>query len=121
MLNQEILNQFKCSGCGECCRWGGSVLLTDDDIPKMAAHLGLSEQEFIDEHTRLAPNRKQLALLDQADGSCAFLKGDRCEVYEVRPEQCSSFPYAWSVPAGCPELDKLLAEQKEIDPRSNKP
>ncbi|MEI6892890.1 MAG: YkgJ family cysteine cluster protein [Pontiella sp.] len=115
MLDQEILKGFKCSGCGDCCRWGGSVLLVDADLLKMAAHLGISEQEFIDTHTRLSPNRKQLALLDQADGSCAFLQGDRCAVYGARPEQCRSFPYAWRVPAGCPELDQLLAEQKNID------
>ncbi len=107
MLDSTILDQFKCSGCGECCRWGGAVLLEEADIAIMAAHLGMAEQEFIDRHTRLAPNRRQLALLDQADGSCEFLTGDRCKVYEVRPEQCKSFPYAWSVPEGCPELDRL--------------
>jgi Fe-S-cluster containining protein len=115
MLDQKILKEFKCSGCGACCRWGGSVLLTEDDILRMASHLELSEQDFIDTHTRLAPNRKQLALLDQADGSCAFLKGDQCSVYEARPEQCRTFPYAWSVPQGCPELDKLLAKQKSVE------
>ena len=81
----------------------------------MAFHLGLSEVEFVDAHTRLAANRKQLALLDQEDGSCAFLEGSRCKVYEARPEQCRSFPYAWSVPAGCPELDKLLDKENNIE------
>ncbi|VGO15901.1 hypothetical protein PDESU_04489 [Pontiella desulfatans] len=121
MVNQEILDRFKCSGCGECCRWTGSVLLTKADIPRMASLLGTSEQEFIDAHTRLAPNRKQLALLDQSDGSCAFLQGDRCSIYEARPEQCRTFPFAWSVREGCPELDKLLAEQKNIEQHAGNP
>ena len=112
MLDPDILKEFRCSGCGECCRWGGSVLLTDEDIRKMADFMGISESEFISVHTRLAPSRKQLALLDQADGSCAFLDGDRCSVYEARPVQCKSFPYAWRVPEGCPELDKLLKPEK---------
>jgi len=115
MLNDEILKQFTCTGCGECCRWGGSVLLRGEDISRLAAHLNLSEQEFIDRHTRLAPNRVQLALLDQQDGSCAFLQGDGCSVYEARPEQCRSFPYAWSVSEGCPEIDRLLAQQKNVE------
>ena len=115
MLDSQVLKQFRCSGCGECCRWTGAVLLEGFDSPRLAAHLGLSEQEFIDRYTRLAPNRRQLALLDQADGSCAFLKGDQCSVYEARPEQCRTFPYAWSVQEGCPELDKLLADQKNIE------
>jgi len=70
---------------------------------------------FIDRHTRLAPNRIQLALLDKADGSCAFLEDDRCSIYAVRPEQCRSFPFAWSVQEGCPVLDKLAAQQKNIE------
>jgi Fe-S-cluster containining protein len=121
MINSDILKAFKCTGCGECCRWSGSVLLTESDIAQMAGHLELSEQEFIDRHTRLAPNRIQLALLDNTDGNCSFLNGDRCSVYEVRPEQCRTFPFAWSVPQGCPPLDKLLAEQKEIEQTDGNP
>ncbi|MBN2163995.1 MAG: YkgJ family cysteine cluster protein [Pontiellaceae bacterium] len=109
MLDTTILARFQCAGCGECCRWSGSVLLEDDDIRAMAEHLGLSEQDFIRDHTRLAPNRQQLALLDQEDGSCAFLAGNRCSVYEARPRQCRSFPYDWYVPQGCPALDRLLS------------
>ena len=115
MLDPQVLKQFRCSGCGECCRWTGAVLLTESDHPRLAAHLGLSGQEFIDRHTRLAPNRRQLALLDQADGSCAFLEGNRCSVYEARPEQCRTFPYTWSVAEGCPELDRLAAHQNSVE------
>ncbi len=115
MTDPEILKAFECTGCGECCRWSGSVLLTNRDIKKIAHHLGLLEQEFIDHQTRLAPNRIQLALLDKEDGSCSFLKNDRCSIYETRPEQCRSFPFAWSVPEGCPALDALLAKQKNIE------
>ena len=115
MINKEILSQFNCSGCGECCRWGGSVLLTDDDIKRLAGQLDLSVSIFIDQHTQLAPNRIQLALLDQSDGSCFFLNArGRCSVYEARPQQCRSFPYAWSA-EGCPELDALLGEEKKIE------
>jgi len=121
MLSHEILSRFRCSGCGECCRWGGSVLLNDADIRRMAVHLGMTEADFIEGHTRLAPGRKQLALLDQDDGSCAFLAGDRCSVYDARPEQCRTFPFKWHVSAGCPELDRMLAEQKNIEPDRDNP
>ncbi len=114
MNKPDFLKQFKCSGCGECCRWTGSVLLTDADIETLAAHLGMEVQTFIDEHTRLAPNRRQLALLDQSDGSCAFLAGNRCRIYPARPEQCRTFPYAWRA-SGCPELDALVEGQKSVE------
>lgn len=120
MIEPSILKTFKCTGCGDCCRWSGSVLLTDRDIANIATLLGLPELEFIDRHTRIAPNRIQLALLDQEDDQCAFLENNRCTIYEARPQQCRTFPYAWSVPQGCPALDALLAEQKNIEqPRRN--
>jgi Fe-S-cluster containining protein len=89
------------------------VLLTDTDIAALAGHLDMTEAGFIEQHTRLAPNRRQLALLDQADGSCAWLEGDRCRIYSVRPEQCKSFPYAWNVKEGCPVLDQLATEAEK--------
>jgi Fe-S-cluster containining protein len=104
------LEKFKCQNCGICCRWGGSVLLTEEDISSLSSHLGLSETVFIEKYTRLAPNRIQLALLDQADGSCVFLKGNDCEVYSARPRQCRTFPFLWRVPSGCPGLDLLKKE-----------
>lgn len=113
MLSAEILKQFKCTGCGECCRWSGAVLLLPSDISDMARALEMSEADFIRDHTRLAPNRQQLALLDKEDGSCEFLEDNRCRVYESRPEQCRSFPYAWSVPEGCPELDRLIKKARD--------
>ena len=109
-MDPKRLSTFKCTGCGDCCRWPGSVLLTEGDITRMAAALELSEGQFIDRHTRLAPNRSQLALIDHEDGSCSFLEGDRCRVYEARPEQCRNFPFTWSVPEGCPALDELRDE-----------
>lgn len=121
MLHQTILQNFKCSGCGECCRWTGSVLLTDRDIAVLAIRLKLSEQEFITHHTRLAPNRIQLALNDHSDGSCSFLEGDRCCIYEARPEQCRSFPFAWSVSKGCPVIDELMVGQKNIEHERGNP
>jgi len=120
-MDLNVLKDFKCTGCGTCCRWTGSVLLSHRDIEVMAAWLGLSELQFIDRHTRLAPNRIQLALIDQTDGSCSFLVGNRCSIYDARPEQCRSFPFAWSVTEGCPELDKLMAKQKNIEQQEQNP
>lgn len=105
MKESEKPVRFECRKCGACCRWSGSVLLTAQDITILAAAVGLDEQQFIDAYAQLAPNRRQLALIDQDDGSCVFLEGGRCRWYEARPEQCRTFPYAWRVKEGCPALD----------------
>lgn len=64
----------------------------------MAAHLGLTEAEFIATYTRLNAARSGLALTDQANGACVFLIGDDCRVNPVKPQQCRDFPNLWNFP-----------------------
>lgn len=81
------------------------MLLTDDDVAGLARRLGLEESVFLQRYTRLASNRAQLSLADQADGSCVFLSGDSCAVYEARPRQCRDFPGRWTVAGDCPATE----------------
>lgn len=98
---------FKCRQCGVCCRWTGHVLLTGEDLVRLAAASGLSEEVFIDQYTVLAANRRQLSLADAPDGACILLKDGLCSLYEARPAQCREFPHGWRVAEGCPALDAL--------------
>ena len=69
------------------------------DISRIAAHLNLTEDEFIQGHTRLDAQRSGLALRDHADGSCGFLDGrGNCRIQPVKPRQCSDFPNRWNFP-----------------------
>lgn len=85
--------RFKCTGCGGCCTGSpGYVYLSLADLEKLAAHLHLSEQEFIETYTRQIDG--QYALLDRPGSyDCIFLKDKRCSVYEARPVQCRTFPW----------------------------
>lgn len=89
---------FQCQRCTNCCKWPGFVKLTDEDIVKISSHLGLSEWEFVQNYTRLRPHRDGLALIDQEDGACVFLKDGGCEVQPVKPLQCRGFPNLWNFP-----------------------
>ena len=88
---------FQCRQCGACCRIEGIVRLKDDDPAKIAAHLGMSEADFIAHETEIAPDRRGLVLKDRADGACAMLdENNRCRIYP----SCSSdsaFP-GWLLP-----------------------
>lgn len=97
---------FKCRRCGICCRWSGHVLLTAEDITRLASAAGLSEEEFIERYTILAANRRQLSLADAPDGSCILFENGLCTLYEARPAQCRDFPHGWRVETGCPALDE---------------
>lgn len=102
---------FKCQRCGICCRWPGHVLLTEEDVTRMAQAVSVTETEFIDRYTQLASNRRQLSLTEHPDGRCVFLKEDGCAFYDARPEQCRNFPHTWRVADGCPALEAMDKSQ----------
>lgn len=91
---------FRCRRCGACCRIkNGIVRVSSDEIARIAAFLGRSEQDFIENETELAPDRKSLMLKSRADGSCAFLdETNLCRINPVKPDKCRTFPHLWRNP-----------------------
>ncbi len=96
--NEELAG-FTCACCGACCRIkGGIVRLSEGEIARIAAYLGLSEEEFINRETVVSPDRRCLVLKDAPDGSgaCGMLDdAGFCRIHPVKPDQCASFPYDW--------------------------
>jgi Fe-S-cluster containining protein len=72
--------------------------VTEEEIRSIADHLGMEEGRFIQDYTRLRPNRSGLALIDREDGACFFLKGNECSIQSVKPQQCKDFPNYWNFP-----------------------
>src|SRR5262245_6515257 len=89
---------YECDRCTACCRWPGQVRLADEEIRRLAAHVGLSEFDFVQKFTRLTAGRDSLALQDKPNGECIFLNGNACEVNAVKPQQCRNFPNLWNFP-----------------------
>lgn len=89
---------YLCQRCTACCRWPGFVRVTPEEIAAIAAYVQIDEDAFIQEYTRLRPNREGLALIDQEDGPCFFLKGNDCSIQAVQPQQCQDFPNGWNFP-----------------------
>ncbi|HTI98728.1 MAG TPA: YkgJ family cysteine cluster protein [Dongiaceae bacterium] len=104
---------YECQRCAACCRWPGQVRLTTGEITRLAAFQGLSEPEFIQQFTRLTADRRGLALLDQPDGACIFLKDGQCAVQSVKPQQCRDFPHLWRNPD---TVSFCRAMPREVDP-----
>jgi hypothetical protein len=89
---------LECQRCTACCRWPGQVLLNDAEITRLAAFKGMSEHDFIQQYAKLRPDRRGLALKEQADGACIFLEGGNCAVQQVKPQKCKEFPNLWNFP-----------------------
>jgi Fe-S-cluster containining protein len=78
-----------CLACGACCR-DNRVVLDDDDVARFrrAGRADLTKPPYA---RRASDGRLVLTL--RKDKACRHLGRDnRCGIYELRPEACSSFP-----------------------------
>ncbi|AKJ64151.1 YkgJ family cysteine cluster protein [Kiritimatiella glycovorans] len=108
MDHMDNMEHFRCRRCGQCCRRRGYVWLETHDVERLAEFLGIDTDTFLDRFTRIAGRARDLSLIENDDGSCVFLKNGRCEVYQARPLQCRTFPWAWGQDdPECPGLAEL--------------
>ncbi|MBR2439258.1 MAG: YkgJ family cysteine cluster protein [Lentisphaeria bacterium] len=94
------IDSFQCKRCGICCKWEGPVRVSEQEISKIAAFLNIPEDEFIRNHTVLAPDRRSLSLMEKEDGSCVYYDDEAkaCILQSVKPQQCKDFPKKWNFP-----------------------
>lgn len=85
-------NEFKrtdCLTCANCCKTTGP-LFTDADIERIAKHLRLKSQQFIDKYLRIDEDNDYVL----QNVPCTFLDTENaCMIYEVRPKACREFPH----------------------------
>ncbi|HEY7115458.1 MAG TPA: YkgJ family cysteine cluster protein [Tepidisphaeraceae bacterium] len=101
---------FSCTCSGNCCTGGpGFVWLSDDEVERLAAHLGLSRQETLERYCRKVGRGVSLKerRTPQGNYDCVFLEerpAERekgkvslprrvCGIYPVRPLQCRTWPF----------------------------
>lgn len=89
-LYQEVSAQIDCTKCGNCCRVI-QPLLTDADIKRLAAHLGLSVKQFRDDFIKVGSEEETGA--EFSTMPCPFLRDNICSVYDYRPRDCQSYPH----------------------------
>lgn len=85
--------RFECRRCGDCCKASGIVYVRSDEIERIRRYLGVEEDLFKKSFLRDIGGLTSLGERD--DGACVMLDSDtdRCHIYEVRPMQCSTFPF----------------------------
>jgi len=84
--------RFQCQpGCTNCCTQTGHVYVTDEDIERIAAFLGLERRKFESRYVYRVKNRARLTV--PAAHSCHFLMDGGCSIHAVKPLQCRVFPY----------------------------
>ena len=85
---------FQCQQSGKCCHARGEyswVYVNWRERQKIAKSLGLSLEEFNRRHT-LSDHRGN-RILRFENGHCTFLKDQACQIHEVKPVQCKTWPF----------------------------
>jgi uncharacterized protein len=84
--------QFACQpGCTACCEQKGYVYLTQDDVERAAAWLGITVAEFQGRY--LARTRDLMRLRVPETANCPFLESGGCAIHPAKPLQCRTFPF----------------------------
>jgi uncharacterized protein len=84
-----VTRQIDCCTCGNCCTVM-SPQFSSKDIRRLADHLGIQKARLINDYLRPSDEKGKYAL---AQLPCRFLHEQRCSVYDVRPDDCRSFPH----------------------------
>ena len=97
--------RFSClPGCTKCCQVRGYVYLTEEDLRRAAAYVGLTAEAFEAKYVIRYPTL--LRLRKPTSAQCHFLTASGCSIHEVKPTQCRLYPF-W------PELVEQRAAWQE--------
>jgi hypothetical protein len=69
----------------------GYVYLTEDDLARAAAFLGMSRRSF--ERRFVYRTKHLLRLLKPRNSQCHFLTNEGCSIHPAKPTQCRAFPF----------------------------
>ena len=86
---KAISRQIDCCACGNCCREALPVVQASD-LVRLVSGLNMSEAEVI-QRFLVAGEEKGTFTFNQKP--CPLLSGKRCTAYELRPDDCRSFPH----------------------------
>ncbi|MAD61278.1 MAG: zinc/iron-chelating domain-containing protein [Myxococcales bacterium] len=84
--------KFTCTGCGACCTGSGRVWLNEPEIFKIAELLKMEAADLVEQAIERREGRWTIKESPH-NGDCHFLEGNRCTIYQARPQQCQGFPW----------------------------
>ena len=83
-----------CKACSNGCNFG-SGSFTDDQIPKLASYLGISEQELKEKYLETITKFNTARFRPKIErkegkpyGKCVFFKESKCQIHAVKPLEC---------------------------------
>lgn len=87
--SDSAFETFNCLDCAHCCK-NHSPRFNNTDIKRISKFLNIKESQLIQNYLKVDED-EDYVLISQP---CSFLNDDNtCQIYEVRPKDCSRFPY----------------------------
>ena len=85
---EDVSSRIDCTECGNCCR---QIIPTLDgsDVTRLAAGLSITPEKIVSQYL----TRDEDGDLTFNRCPCPFLSGNRCQVYDHRPQACKSYPH----------------------------
>lgn len=85
---------FECSQCGRCCSGPneGYIWITKPEIELLAKHLDITIKQLSRKYLTHLGARTSIIEHKQTK-DCIFLTNGCCEIYNVRPNQCRTWPF----------------------------
>lgn len=84
---------FKCTMCGNCCKQDGYVLLEKGEPERIAAYIDTTPKELSRYSVQAVDELNGHAIIIRDGKGCPFLKDNLCSIQDVKPKQCSDFPF----------------------------
>jgi uncharacterized protein len=88
-ISDAIINQINCKTCANCCK-ERSPIVSEEEILSISDKLEISKDEFIHKYLENTEENNEFIISKRP---CPFLKNNECEIYEIRPENCRSYPH----------------------------
>jgi hypothetical protein len=88
-LHEEAFEKVDCLQCAACCK-NYSPRFKTPDVKRISRHLDMKESVFIETYLKVDEDGDFVVKASP----CPFLGADNaCSIYDVRPSDCSRFPY----------------------------
>jgi uncharacterized protein len=90
-LDAKVWQEIDCLQCANCCKTM-TPTYTPTDLKRIALHLNITKKQLFDTYLMKDVDNGDIV---NKNTPCQWLntKDNKCDIYEVRPLDCSGFPH----------------------------